>query len=107
MGVFNQRFEALFPRARALDYMVCFTPLLFFPVYLCANVVTQSLPATICGVCQLQLGLSLSTTHHLAGSRSHRLAVTPLCPGCPSPPLLRVWMNVSSLSPWLLDFYTV
>ena len=106
-GVFIQRFEALFPRARALDYMVCFTPLLFFPVYLCANVVTQSLPATICGVCQLQLGLSLSTTHHLAGSSSHRLAVTPLCPGCPSPPLLLVWMNVSSLSPWLSDLHTV
>ena len=28
-------------------------------------------------------------------------------PGCPSPPLLLVWMNVSSLSPSLLDFHTV
>ena len=28
-------------------------------------------------------------------------------PGCPSLPLLPVWMNVSSLSPWLLDFHTV
>ena len=28
-------------------------------------------------------------------------------PGCPSPPLLPVWMNVSCLSPWLLDFHTV
>ena len=28
-------------------------------------------------------------------------------PGCPSLPLLQVWMNVSSLTPWLLDFYTV
>ena len=26
MGVFNQRFEALFPRAGALGYSVCFTP---------------------------------------------------------------------------------
>ena len=26
---------------------------------------------------------------------------------CPSLPLLPVWMNVSSLSPWLLDFHTV
>ena len=25
-------------------------------------------------------------------------------PGCPSPPLLPVWMNVSSLIPWLSDF---
>ena len=30
-----------------------------------------------------------------------------LHPSCPSPPLLPVWMNVSSLSPWLLDFYTI
>ena len=28
-------------------------------------------------------------------------------PGCPSPPLLPVWMNVSSLTPWLLDSHTV
>ena len=26
MGIFNQRFEALFPRAGALGYMVCFAP---------------------------------------------------------------------------------
>ena len=28
-------------------------------------------------------------------------------PGCPSLPLLPVWMNVSSLTPWLSDFRTV
>ena len=28
-------------------------------------------------------------------------------PGCLSLPLLPVWMNVSSLSPWLSNFYTV
>ena len=28
-------------------------------------------------------------------------------PGCPTPPLLPVWMNVSSLSPLLLDFRVV
>ena len=28
-------------------------------------------------------------------------------PSCPSPPLLPVWMNVSSLTPWLSDFHTV
>ena len=38
---------------------------------------------------------------------SRHLAVSPLCPGSPSTPLLPVWMNVSSLSPWLLDFHTV
>ena len=30
-----------------------------------------------------------------------------LLPGCPSPPLLPVWVNVSSLTPWLLDFQRV
>ena len=28
-------------------------------------------------------------------------------PSCPSLPLLQVWLNVSSLTPWLLDFHTV
>ena len=28
-------------------------------------------------------------------------------PGCPSPPLLPVWMNGSSLTPWMSDFHTV
>ena len=28
-------------------------------------------------------------------------------PSCASPPLLPVWMNVSSLTPWLSDFHTV
>ena len=35
------------------------------------------------------------------------LTVSPLCPGCSSLPLLLVWMNVSSLTPWLSDFHTV
>ena len=37
-GVFNQRFEALFPRPEALGCMVCFTPPPFLLVYLCVNV---------------------------------------------------------------------
>ena len=45
-GVFNQRFEALFPCAGALGCAVCFTPSPFLPVYLCANVGLQGLPAT-------------------------------------------------------------
>ena len=47
-----------------------------------------------------------STLCHLAGSASCGLALHPL-PGCPSPPLLPVWMNVSSLTSWLLDFHIV
>ena len=45
-GVFNQRFEALFPRAGALGYAVCSAPLPFLQVYLFANVGLQGLPAT-------------------------------------------------------------
>ena len=45
-GVFNQRFEALFPLAGALGCTVCFAPLLFLLVYLCTNVGPQGPPAT-------------------------------------------------------------
>ena len=45
-SVFNQSFEALFLGAGALGCGVCFAPLLFLPVYLCANVELQGLPAT-------------------------------------------------------------
>ena len=40
-------------------------------------------------------------------SSSCRLAASPLHPCCLSPHLLLVWMNVSSLTPWLFDFHTV
>ena len=40
-------------------------------------------------------------------STSRCLASSPLCPSCPSPPLLLVWINVSSFTPWLSDFHTV
>ena len=29
-----------------------------------------------------------------------------LCTNCPSSPLLLIWMNVYSLTPWLLDFHS-
>ena len=45
-GVFNQRFEDLLPSTGALGCGVCFAPPLFLPVYLCANVGPQCLPAT-------------------------------------------------------------
>ena len=45
-GVFNQRFEALFPCSGALGCEVCFAPLPFLLVYPCANVGPQGLPAT-------------------------------------------------------------
>ena len=49
-GVFNQRFEALFPQVGALGCEVCFAPQPLLPVYLCMNVgpwglLAVSLPA--------------------------------------------------------------
>ena len=44
-GVFNQRFEALFPCAGSLGCEVCFASLPFLPVYLHANVGLPSPPA--------------------------------------------------------------
>ena len=41
-GAFNQRFEALFPRAQALGYVVCFTPRQSSR-FICANVGPQGL----------------------------------------------------------------
>ena len=100
-GVFNQRFEALFTWAGALGYSVCFTPVLFLPVYLCTNVGPQGLLAT-------------SLWGLLAAALPAPFHNPPPCwvrqpPPChkSSTPLLPVWMNVSSLSPWLLDFHIV
>ena len=64
---------------------------LSLPVYLLMNVRYPGLPAMV-----------LPTR-----SASHRLVVQPLHPSFSFPPLLPVWMNVSSLTPWLLDFHTV
>ena len=85
--VFTPRgLEALVSHAGTLGCMVCLTPQLFLPAYLHRN--------GDCLVCQLQpRPPSLLPSAH------------PLCPSCPSPPLLLVWMNVSSLTPWLWDFY--
>ena len=102
-GVFSQRFEALFPGAGAQCCEVCFAPPLFLQVYLHANVGPRDLLAasgsTACPIC--------STIRHLSGFASRQVAMSPICPVCPFPPLLLVWMNVSSLSPWLWDFHAV
>ena len=80
-GVFNLWFEALFPQAGALGCMLC------------------------CWVCQLV------SCWPAAVLPTPVLQPPPCCdsslPGCPSPPFLLVWVSVSSLSPWLLDFHTV
>ena len=71
-------FEGFFSHARTLGCAVCLARQLSLPVYPQANVGPPGLPATA------------SSTQ----SSSH----SPLHPGCSSPPLLPVWMNVSSLT---------
>ena len=80
-GVFSQRFETLFPQTGTLGCVVCFAPQLFLPVCLHTNVRPPSVQS--------------------AASRS------PPAEALPSPVLLLVWMNDSSLTPWLSDFHTV
>ena len=82
-GVFNQSFEALFPHAGTLGCTVC------HPAH-------QLLPR--------RPAVALPTPLH----NQPPCWVCLLCPCLESsPPLLPVWMNVSSLSPWLSDFHTV
>ena len=97
-GVFNQRFEALFPGAGALGCAVCFAPLQALPIYLCMNVGPQGL---------LAFALPCHLSHNPPVSQSGCIATSPVHPGCLSLPLLPVWMKVSSLSPWLSDFHVV
>ena len=63
-----------------------------------------------------ECGIIFSVSHCLAQFASHCLSPwalqpPPCCasshPSCLCPPLLLVWMNVSSLTPWLLDFHIV
>ena len=88
-GVFNQRFEALFPHVGALGCEVC-------------HLVHQLLSC--------QPAAALPTPLHNPPPRW--VCQPPPChesspPGCLSWPLLPVWMNVSSLSSCLSDFHTV
>ena len=100
-GVFNQWFEALLTLAGARGYAVWFAPPPFLLVYLRANVGLQGLPATtLWGL----LAAAWPVPFH--NPPPHCVHQPPPCRQS-SPPLLPVWMNVSSLSPWLLGFHTV
>ena len=103
-SIFNQRFEALFPCAGALGCgalgcTVCFTPRRL-----------SGLSVRECGAAGSGSGQTACPVRPtLRQSRSCQGNVSPLRPGCLSPPLLLVWMNVYFLSPWcrtslLLDF---
>ena len=80
-GVFTQRFKALFPRAGALGCRVCFAPLPFLLVYLCANVGLQGLPATT--LCGLQAAAWPAPFHNPPPCWVHQLP--PCCESSPPP----------------------
>ena len=103
-GVFNQRFEALFSGAGALGCAVCFALRRLPGLSVCECGASGSASGqTACPVCP---------TLHQSLSGSCQGNASPLCPGCPSLPLLPVWVNVSFLSTWcqtslLFDFLSV
>ena len=107
MGVFNQRFEALFPCAGALGCAVCFAPPPFLPAYLRANVGQQGLSATT--LWGLLAAAWPAPFHNLPPRQVHQ--PPPCHESCP--PQLPVSApptgldEFSSLSPWLLDFHAI
>ena len=80
-SVFNQWFEALLPCTGTLGCLV----------YRLVHQLLPRRPAEVLPTCVLQSPPC---------SESYAL-------GCPSLPLVPVWLSVSSLTPWLLGFYTV
>ena len=98
--VFSVRgFEALFLLAGTLGCADYLAPQLFLPVYLHSNVGLPSPQSTTLR------GLSAAALPALVLQLPPCLESSP--PSCPSLPFLPVWMNVSSLIPWLSDFHTV
>ena len=115
-----------FPRAGAvgcaLGCAVCFAPppTPFVPVYLCVSVGPRGtirrsacpvlrhsesgpldLSVSDCGAAGSASGQTACPVHPtLCQSLSREGHASPLCPGCPSPPLLLVWMNVYFLFTW-------
>ena len=89
-GVFNQRFDALFPRAGALGCGVCLAPRRL-----------SGLSVRECGAAGSASGQTACPVGPtLRQSQSRQGNTSPLHPGCLSPPLLPVWMNVHFLFPW-------
>ena len=93
-GIFNQRFEALFPPSWSpgLRGLLCSPPMV--PVYLCVNVGLQGLPVVRLPAPVVPHSASLGPA-----TTTGVLSIL-LRPGCPSPPFLPVWMNVYFLFPW-------
>ena len=90
------------------------------PLYLCVNVgprgaTCRSACPVLCHCESHPLGLSVRECRAVGSASGHTACpvgptlhqfwsrhgnLSALCPGCPSPPLLLVWMNVSFLSTW-------
>ena len=122
-GVFNQRFEALFPRLEPWVVQSALLPAVC-QVYLCTNVGPQgatrrSACPVLChsesgplGLSVRECGVSGSASGQTAcavgptlrQSRSRHGHTSPLHPSCSSPPFLPVGMNVYFLFPWCRTF---
>ena len=89
-GVFNQRFEALFPRAGALGCSVCFTP--------CCLSGLSVHECRAAGSASGQTACPFSPT--LCQSWSRHGHASPLRPSAHLRPPPPVWMNVYFLFPW-------
>ena len=88
-GVFNQWFKVLFPQAGTVGgavYCVVHQLLPCWPVTALPTPLHNPSPRWVC---------QLPPCHESSP------------PSCLSSPLLPVWMNVSSLSPWLSEFYSL
>ena len=81
--------------------MICLALQLFLPIYLHGNVGPPSPQSTT------SPGLPAAALPALSSSHESSPPGCLSLPGCLSPPLLPVWMNVSSLTSWLLDFHKV
>ena len=81
---------------------------LYFPTLELWVVLSISLPSCSSGLSAQKCGTTRSAASASpTQSSSHGLAMCSLHPGCLSLALLPIWMNVSSLTPWLSGFHTV
>ena len=123
-GVFNQRFEALFPGAGALGCMVCLLRCPQFVRFICGRIWCRGvLPTTLHALFSASLSPAL-LVYLCANVGPQGLLVVGLPahtppvsvppgpwesspPRCPSPPLLLVWMNVNFFISFVSDSLAV
>ena len=120
----SEKLQLYFPALEPWVAQSALLPPLFLPVYLCTNVGPWGAthrPAcpVLCHSESGPLGLSVHKCRAsgsasgqtacpirptLCQSQSRHSNASPLGPGCPSLPLLPVWMHVSFLSTWCQTF---